>query len=391
MPVSSKKIFNQILDASLVRNMRKSSSFTFRLKRFIFGDYFRFGLISPTGLLRFTRSLFNALPGVFHLLRVRYIKAALSCQELLEITEDFKPSMIVSWSFSIEPITIFGIISARVTGCKSLAVYDNWDNLSSKAVLVELPDFVVCFGEQSRGFATEIQGMKKENVFPIGSARFDKLKTEIVTSKLQERKVLIAGSSLALEDKAILDAISSGFKDRASANSLESIKFVYRPHPQPQGANLDIDSWDSSLISLDSSSLSFRGDNWQDQGSYVDLLKSYQLVIAAPTTLMIEALVLGKHVIVPALSVKGINTSIRKMIVGLEHLKAIHKLRNVSIVYTERDLISAVIDSFTNVHESRRDENLDQIVTTTPGTFASRFTHLLEDLLAHEMQQLDLC
>jgi len=87
----SKKLFGYVLDPSLLRNFRKSSSFSFRLKRYLFGDYARFGLMSPTGLTRLSRSLVFAIPGCFWLLRSMYIRKVLANKELVSETRKSNP------------------------------------------------------------------------------------------------------------------------------------------------------------------------------------------------------------------------------------------------------------------------------------------------------------
>ena len=372
------KFFLLVLDASLIRNVRRSTSFKFRLRRYCFGDYSRFRLPSPTGVFRFLRSLLMAVPGVYWFLIHQYRIAAKSLEALNLISKEFSADMIVTWSYSLEPTTLFGILKSRELGAKSMAVFDNWDNLSSKAVLIEHPDYLVCFGEQSKEFAQKIHGIKGENCFALGSARFDSF---IEVKSSVSKKILIAGSSIALEDAQIIKEISNCIDNLSKPNFSNDYKFYYRPHPKPQGASLDIDNWTNLKIELDPSILKFRGEDWQSQSELAHELNQYQAIVCAPTTLLIEALILGKTVIVPTLDVKGINTSIKTMIKELEHLKPIKKLDGVLIVQTRDELLLALQNALFETQNISQGDKLEWIVNTRPGTFSKRFSSLLVKLL----------
>lgn len=378
------KLFSLVLDASLIRARKKSSSFSFRLNRYLFGDYSRLGLVSPIGLVRLARSLINSMPGFYSLLHRRYTSAVKSIEYLEAETNKFKPNFIVTWASSIEPTTMFGIVMAKEVQAKSISVFDNWDNLSSKAVLIELPDYLVCFGNQSKEFAQKIHGMNGNNCYALGSARFDSF-IRLEPSVIQKsKKILIAGSSIALEDAEIIREISHLLDYPSSINSRGEIKFFYRPHPQPQGASLDIDNWTSQRISVEPSVLRFRGDNWQNQSELANELNQYKVIVAAPTTLMIEALLLGKPVIVPIFEVRGIRTSIKTMMSKLEHLKLIKSLDNVYMVHNTKELVIALEKTLSETHVVSNQDVLDWIVTTRPDTFSKRFVSLLHKLVENE-------
>lgn len=54
----------------------------------------------------------------------------------------------------------------------SYFLIDNWDNLSSKALYMKLPDYMGVWGQQTKLHAISIQKMSEENVHVLGSARF---------------------------------------------------------------------------------------------------------------------------------------------------------------------------------------------------------------------------
>lgn len=379
----SKVLFSRYLDAALIRNLRKSKSFRFRLKRFLFGDYSSIIGFSPHGLLRLLKAVYFALPKVYLKLCEEYRRAVAENSQLSALAEQQAVELIVCWAQSMEPAVLESILVSRRLAVPSLVVYDNWDNLSSKTVMLEHPDHVVCFGESSKKFAESVHGMSGSFVHPLGSARFDSYNSRVAFRQDLRKEVLIAGSSIALEDHAILTLLSQELGLKASFEKLKDFRFLYRPHPTPQGQSVNFSKNTYIGINLDESAkaMSASGIYWQDQELLSSSLFNKKLVIASPTTLLLEALLAGCFVIIPALEVKGIKTSNRKMLQNLEHLKGIGNLPNLKIVYSPEDLAGSILEILIPPGMSRKKIDLGDHVTLTPGDFSSRFADLLSSIL----------
>jgi len=377
------KLFGIYLDASLVRNLSKSSSFRFRLIRFLLGDYPKKLGFSPLGVIRLVKACFFALPGVYQHLCKRYRISVIRKSDLAKIVNEKQIDLVICWCSSMEPATLETILISKGSGAKSLLVYDNWDNLSSKAVMLDKPDFLVCFGDQSKKFAQSIHQVPIDSVYALGSARFDVYKGRLKRDLNAESAVLIAGSSIALEDREILRVISSELNSSTVQPIFKKSKFFHRPHPAPQGLSVNLEEWEFPEIDLEGAALSKSKNKtyWQNQLSLANTLSSKKVVIAAPTTLLLEALLSGCYVIVPALPVKSVRTSMRKMLLELEHLKGLAKLPNLVIAYDEQTLIEETQKALSSPYIDKDRINLGMFLTTNPGTFASRFTDLLSDLM----------
>lgn len=79
------KLFGIYPDASLVRNLSKSSSFPFRLRRFLLGDYPKRLGFSPLGVIRLVKACLFALPGVYQNLFKRYRTSVIRKSDLAKI------------------------------------------------------------------------------------------------------------------------------------------------------------------------------------------------------------------------------------------------------------------------------------------------------------------
>lgn len=389
LPEAAQELAKLVLDASLIRNIHRSTSFSFRLKRYVLGDYRRFLNFSPTGLVRLAKALLFASPVLYRFIRYRYQRAYLSDIQFNNRIIDFRPNVIMAWSTTIEPTTMLSIELAKLLGCKSICVFDNWDNLTSKSVLIQKPDYVVCFGPQTKRLAIKIHKLDPDQIRDLGSARFDSYIFAKSSNSKSRRNILIAGSSIALEDRKILSEISKFIKINGAKIAERKLSFVYRPHPAPQGLSVDLDAWEYPEIAIDESSKlsSKKEDSWQSQIELSTILNSCKFVIAAPTTLLIEALICGNRVLVPALKVFKVKTSIRKMLKHLEHLKNLERTKGVFVSYKVSDFHANLSHLCFGDDDLNFVPNVEELVITKPGTFSLRLVDFVKEVLTQDVQR----
>lgn len=298
--------------------------------------------------------------------------------------EDISPKFILSWSMSMEPTTVLAIHLAKALGgsCKSIAVFDNWDNLSSKVALLYSPQHIVCFGQQSKDLAVRIHNIEPERIHCLGSSRFDTHNSISMLVKEQRNYVLIAGSSIALEDSIILDGLNKFLKRRREELPFQNFDFYYRPHPQPQGASIDLQNWSFDQIQREGATkiASENSQVWQSQTELSEFLCRCKVVIAAPTTLLLEALMCGSFVFIPAFEVRGIKTNIRRMLSKLEHLKQFNQIVGLSIARTPEELYELLEKLLDSRELFPSNNSLDYFVRTGKDTFASRLIALLQQV-----------
>ena len=55
----------------------------------------------------------------------------------------------------------------------SYMLVDNWDNLSSKSIMMFKPSYLAVMSEQCLNHAIEIQGISREKIYIIGNSRFE--------------------------------------------------------------------------------------------------------------------------------------------------------------------------------------------------------------------------
>lgn len=381
VPKVANSLFTFLLNVYMLSNFKISSSFRLRLRRSIFGDYQSFPPIHFGSLIRILAAAFVMITPLKYLLKEVYGRIVeLSIRNLMD--ESNKYAFIISWAQSLEPNSIAAIRIAKRFNSQSILVFDNWDNLSSKSVLFEFPSFIFCFGEQSRDFAHTIHRFPRNRVFPIGSARFDVYQNMTLKTDRDRKCILVAGSSLAMEDFSILDALDQIIQDISMNSSLTNYNFVYRPHPAPQGLNVDLENWRYDKILLDDpyKLKENQYSTFAPQESIASILSKQALVIGSPTTLILEALLCKIPVIVPLFGRKGVKTTNELMVRELEHLKHLRYLKNVyfcSDVISLKKKLIRLVESQSPFDE---DEEVEHVVTTKPGSFSERFVLQLDSL-----------
>lgn len=138
--------------------------------------------------------------------------------------------LVILLSNAYEPHLRPLLRSLRMAKVKTFLAVDNWDNLSSKIALPELPDAMGVWGAQAKRHAVEIHGMSSDRIFEIGSARFIPYADSVqspVGALSSVKQVLFVGCSNSFLETPILK-----FLDRSIEHEFPGQLVVkYRPHP----------------------------------------------------------------------------------------------------------------------------------------------------------------
>ena len=88
--------------------------------------------------------------------------------------EKVKPNLIVYPTHLIEADMIYINRSAKLINSKTYFIVDNWDNLTSKAAMLQKSDYLGVWGEQSKHHAVKYYNYNPKNIFLLGNNRIDK-------------------------------------------------------------------------------------------------------------------------------------------------------------------------------------------------------------------------
>jgi len=360
-------LFNLHLKLGTVRYFKRSNSYKFRIKRYILGDYYPEQNLKAKikWLLKTTIKAINMFlrfvisrTYFFSIIQKEYISSI----ELLVNRNVFidKFDLLLSWCQSSEPTALAPIVFGQKYGIPNMVVVDNWDNLSSKSIFPLEPDNLVCFGNQSVDFARRIQNFNNCKIYPIGSARFEVYRDVIGGNiDLEPKDYLYAGSSIALEDEEVLSilhdySISLG-RDKA---------FRYRRHPYPQGPVINIQSWKEKFSSIKFEDTEFLDSLENTRNS----LSRSKVLIAMPTTFVLEGLLCGIPTILLSLRSEKIRTNSENMLQNLEHLFGIESIKTIKVARKPSEIIDFV-NSYTDIRKIEYIESIKNYLTWSNKNF----------------------
>ena len=179
---------------------------------------------------------------------------------------------------------------AKKQGLKSVGLQLNWDNLSTKTFMLDEPDFFAVWGAQSSSHLKTVHGFNRTKAIITGSPRF---KSHFLISREIEKKdektslILIAGTGDGLDDEVLIREV---FQSINSNDQMQS-QVVYRPHPRSRNPI------SSGILKAEFQNLKI--DISRGYASHLELLKKASVVINHFSTLTLEGLILGCHVMVP--------------------------------------------------------------------------------------------
>jgi hypothetical protein len=193
----------------------------------------------------------------------------------------------------------------------TVLVIDNWDNLSSKSILLAEPKIAVVWGDFMEKEARVIHSFNKTRIYQLTPLRFNyeaKINRHINASKY----VLFAGSGGNTENEMeLLKKCATIFQ-----NYLTNVDLLYRPHPTTiSNYSRFIQEFNSTFngyinVKIDSSLNELSKNNWysiNDQKRVSDLIVNCEFLITPHSTMLLEANFRGKPAV--ALSYDILSTS----------------------------------------------------------------------------------
>lgn len=265
-------------------------------------------------------------------------------KDLVDIITQIQPDIIVMPSSAYDPVVMDLINISKIKNIKTILLVDNWDNLSSKSILWELPDAVAVWGEQTKQFALDIQKFRDNQVTCIGSARFDnyfKVRNKKLTSHFEFKYILFLGQSLPSNEIGSLKIVNDLLCSKEFSD--KGLKLVYRPHPWAMNQGIpDLTKLEAVVLDPQIAPKNpLRNDIISFQPSleyYPNLLKNAEFVVSGLTSMLIEASIFHKNIIALAHEEPGSYTSPHRLLTQCMHFEGIERLPNLRISKSQEDL-----------------------------------------------------
>ena len=303
--LSNEYYYNKINKLLMWKYRYKSKSFLYRIKREIaigFSDLKR-----PKRLfLKFYEIFYYSIltKPLFFDVFLKYLKTKLIInRELLSTIIKFCPDIVIFPTSAINPVGYDLVEICKLKGIKTFFLVDNWDNLSSKNIMWNKPDYVSVWGFQSSIHARKIQDFENSSIFILGTPRFDRyfeIRKTNLNSYFDFNYILYVGTVRDIDEArvlCILDNIIS--KNKAI---FFNTKIVYRPHPWRSSRDSIIDKNLKNIIVDPQVKENYLSKNSSDEFQpnldyYPSLIKNAEFVIGGLTSMLIESLIFYKNFI----------------------------------------------------------------------------------------------
>jgi hypothetical protein len=205
--------------------------------------------------------------------------------------------------------------AARLRGAPVAAFAASWDTLTSKGFFIVPPDYLLVWGEESHRHAVEYHGFRPERVVATGAPHLDVYGPEWPVEPREKflgrrgidpakRVILLAGTTISYweDEPHQLRALSQAIR----GGELKDCIVWYRPHPRR--AYRDVTALgelhgvfvDDQVVRQKTTGVSSYSTRPEDLGHYRNLLEACDGVVAAFSTLILEAALLGKPSLVVA-------------------------------------------------------------------------------------------
>jgi hypothetical protein len=273
-----------------------------------------------------------------------------------------KPDLILFPSSAYDPIGIDLIDICKKNKIKSFFLIDNWDNLSSKSIFFNRPDFIGVWGQQSKEHAKTVQSFQSQQVKLLGTPRFDQyfhLRDKKLESPYKFPYFLFVGTALKFDELACISKLDSIIQHNPQ---LQHYKIIYRPHPWRHSLEiLDLSSLNNVIIDTQIESAYALGKNSTSLQPALDyypaLLSNATLAMGGLTSMLIEATIFYKPFIGMIHDDYKNFTSMHNVYKSYIHFKGISEIDSISLC----DNLETLESSITKMLNTKKFMNNDQI------------------------------
>ena len=277
--------------------------------------------------------------------------------DMLEILSKEKPDLLIHPSVLegtyIDDVVFYGNKIKKPV----LVIMNSWDNPLTKRSVVNKDYYLLVWGKQTKLHAIKYMGLKEDRVIEFGSAQFDIYYHQNSENLINNKKIesfdsnsktlLYAGSSKFADEFSHLFSID----DAISKGVLNNLKVIYRPHPwggcgyegnrfkKHKFQNVIYDQNMMSYISRD-----FEKDSSKflpDLESTKDLLDSVDIVLSPLSTILLEAIMLGK-IPICLMTEDEIQAKHFHMVKRSPHFEEILLNKNVTVLDGKQFLIDGI-------------------------------------------------
>lgn len=334
-------LFNNII---LWKYRKKSSSFLFRFYRLLNFQGFPINLntkIKKNLLKIFFIKLYVYILSnnfFFKILKKILNNNIFFNKQILAYLNQIKPDLVIYPTNAFEPLVFELPLICKSMSLKSFFLVDNWDNLSSKSILINQPDYISVWGEQTAKHAEKIQGIPKSKILICGTPRYDlffKKKNKKFKNIYNKKYILFLGTSLKFNEETTVEKINNILEK--NKDFFNNCYLVYRPHPWRQSKDLiEINKLKKTIIDKQIEKnylkLNFETSFQPSLNYYPSLISNAEFVIGGLTSMTIESLIFEKKFLALIFNDKINYTNQYIVSKYFTHLREIRKFEDIKFI-----------------------------------------------------------
>ena len=303
--------------------------------------------------------VFFGLPIIFPIFTfiVNFLLSKTPNKEMIKILHEEKPDLLLHPSVLqgsyIDDVIFYGNKIKKPV----IVIMNSWDNPLTKRSVVNKNYFLLVWGPQTKQHAIKYMGLKEENVIEFGSAQFDiynhdksndwKSLRQDYGFKDDVKTLLYAGSSKNSDEFSHLKKIDSAIE----RGLLPKLNLIYRPHPWGNCGykGFRFKEYNFKNVIFDFSMKDYVLSDFKKGPLKIlpnlkntkDLLLSVDLVISPLSTILLEAMLVGKIPICLMTNDES-NADHFRRVSGSPHFKEILENQDVVVINGANNLIEGI-------------------------------------------------
>ena len=250
----------------------------------------------------------------------------------------------------------------------------NWDNLTSKSIVLTEPNFILVMGQSCIELATKVQGIDRDILIPSGLPRFNPYRSIHFHKSKSDNKtftVLYLGTSVPHNEISLLNNLVSKLKNEMIGRAF---KLVYKPHPYRRPTYFEA-KLSGQYTVIQSKIEAFP----PIKPEHIQLMEKSDLVISAPTSMLIESMLLGKKTILDVTNDGVHRTTAALVFKKYVHLTPLDLIENLEKCHSPEELFNRVLFAINDGSKEHVSYDLKQLIENSEHSYSSNILKLLEN------------
>ncbi|MBO8230558.1 hypothetical protein CU313_06945 [Prochlorococcus marinus str. MU1404] len=280
-----------------------------------------------------------------------------------------------------------------------IVIMNSWDNPSSKRSVVSNNYWLLVWGPQTKMHARKLMNMPDNKVIEFGAAQFDIYSKNPKRSRenillyhnirdLNYPTLLYAGSSKNTDEFSHLKKIDNAI----ILKKIPKVNIIYRPHPWGEGGKNSsrFRNYQFKNIVIDRNMKTYLLNNKKFESNFSakysdtrDLLYSVDAVISPLSTILIEAMIMGKSPLC-FMPIDEKDTFHFQLAKYNTHFKELLSKKEIIVVWGGNNLLTGIKDLINKIKNKENHTNLKKesefFVKSFNVTFKKRILDFVEEI-----------